>query len=110
MTLKTMKRYVYICFCMATLLLALASCASKKAAVGEGATSHHATGTEQYAKEHFAAKVFDNQVYTQNIVGNMSFNLKMGSKDITVPGSVHMRKDKVIRLQLFIPLLGTEIG
>ena len=75
MTLKTMKRYVYICFCMATLLLALASCASKKAAVGEGATSHHATGTEQYAKEHFAAKVFDNQVYTQNIVGNMSFNL-----------------------------------
>lgn len=110
MTLKTMKRYVSICFCMATLLLALASCASKKAAVGEGASSHHATNSEQYVKEHFAAKVFDNQVYTQNIVGNMSFNLKMGSKDITVPGSVHMRKDKVIRLQLFIPLLGTEVG
>ena len=34
----------------------------------------------------------------------------MGSKDVTVPGSVHMRKDKVIRIQLFVPLLGSEIG
>ena len=43
-------------------------------------------------------------------MGNISFNLTAGSKDITVPGALRMRKDKVIRLQLFIPILGTEVG
>lgn len=40
----------------------------------------------------------------------MTFEIKMGSKDISVPGSLKMRKDEVIRLQLFIPILGTEVG
>ena len=58
----------------------------------------------------FVQKVSDNQVYTNNIVGNMNFNLQAADKDITVPGKLSMRKDEVIRIQLFIPILGTEVG
>lgn len=58
----------------------------------------------------FARKVYDTQVYSSNITGSMTFNLVAGDKNITVPGSLHMRKNQIIRLQLFIPLLGTEVG
>lgn len=58
----------------------------------------------------FVQQVSDTKVYAKNITGNMSFNLQMGDKDITVPGALRMRKDEVIRIQLFIPLLGTEVG
>ena len=34
----------------------------------------------------------------------------MGIKDITVPGILRMRKDEVIRLQLLIPILRSEVG
>lgn len=40
----------------------------------------------------------------------MNFNLQAADKDITVPGKLSMRKDEVIRIQLFIPILGTEVG
>ena len=103
--------------------LILGSCASKKAVADGSATvatssshgsKHNAKADSQdntaLASLTFLRMVSDNQVYANDIVGNMSFNLKAGSKDITVPGSLHMRKDQVIRLQLFIPLLGTEVG
>ena len=40
----------------------------------------------------------------------MSFNIKAGGKDITLPGLLHMRKNEVVRIQLLIPILGSEIG
>ncbi len=58
----------------------------------------------------FVQKVSDNQVYTNNIVGNMNFNLQAADKDITVPGKLSMRKDQVIRIQLFIPDPGYRSG
>lgn len=124
-----MKR-LHITLATAGLTLLLASCASKKAAVqndvvspgkpglatttgNAGATGSTAPATKNDASLLTAAylkKVNDQQVAAKNVVGSMSFNIKMGDKDITVPGSVHMRRDEVIRLQLFIPLLGTEVG
>ena len=99
--------------------LLLGSCASKKA-VADG-TATPSTSSKHNAKTEaaddntvttmaFLQKVNYNQVYANDIVGNISFNLTAGSKDITVPGALRMRKDKVIRLQLFIPILGTEVG
>lgn len=58
----------------------------------------------------YLQKVYDNMLYQKNIVSKISFTIQSGSKDITVPGSIHMRKDDVIRLQLFLPLIGTEVG
>ncbi len=90
--------------------LAIAGCGSKKAAT-EGTSStvdkHNGGNVQALA---FVQKVANQKVSTQNIVGKMSLNVQMGSKDITVPGSLHMRYGEVIRIQAFIPLLGSEVG
>ena len=90
--------------------MAMAGCGSKKAAT-EGTSStvdkHNGGNVQALA---FVQKVANQKVSTQNIVGKMSLNVQMGSKDITVPGSLHMRYGEVIRIQAFIPLLGSEVG
>ena len=90
--------------------LAMAGCGSKKAAT-EGTSStvdkHNGGNVQALA---FVQKVAHQKVSTQNIVGKMSLNVHMGSKNITVPGSLHMRYGEVIRIQAFIPLLGSEVG
>lgn len=90
--------------------LAMAGCGSKKAAT-EGTSStvdkHYGGNVQALA---FVQKVANQKVSTQNIVGKMSLNVQMGSKNITVPGSLHMRYGEVIRIQAFIPLLGSEVG
>ena len=97
------------------IVLLVVSCVSKRGLVDQtpkSSTQKSMPSAQSAAVQQltFVQKVSDNQVYVKNIVGNMSFNLQAAGKDITVPGSVHMRKDEVIRLQLFIPLLGSEIG
>lgn len=90
--------------------LAMAGCGSKKAATeGTSSTVDKHTGGNVQALV-FVQKVANQKVSTQNIVGKMSLNVQMGSKDITVPGSLHMRYGEVIRIQAFIPLLGSEVG
>ena len=102
-------------------ILLLGSCGTSKNLQGAGSSSasqqkENATkGSDSHQSETlkklaFVQKVSDNQVYTKNIVGNMSFNLQAGDKDVTVPGKLSMRKDEIIRIQLFIPILGTEVG
>lgn len=98
-------------------LLILASCGTKQTAVTTGSTSTTAPVSQQdestrIAREKlaFVQKVSDGALYQQNVVSKLSFTLNSGSKNITVPGSIHMRKDDVIRIQLFVPLLGTEVG
>lgn len=90
--------------------LAMAGCGSKKAAT-EGTSSsvdkHNGGNVQALA---FVQKVANQKVSTQNIVGKMSLNVQIGSKNITVPGSLHMRYGEVIRIQAFIPLLGSEVG
>lgn len=93
-----------ICALLAILLMA--SCATQKTTTGNTGTS----STESAASTAFVEKVIAGAVTTENIVGDASVTIKLAGKDITVPGSLHMRKDKVIRLQLFVPILGTELG
>lgn len=105
--------------------LLLGACGTKHAVVGDKTTTSSSAGSSASSKSDgssrgeqseavqkltFVQKVSDNQVYTKNITGNMTFHLQMSDKDITVPGALRMRKDEVIRIQLFIPILGTEVG
>ena len=46
----------------------------------------------------------------KNLVSELTFTVNTGKKDITVPGLLHMRKDEVIRIQLLIPLIRSEVG
>lgn len=122
---------LHITIATMSLALLLASCASKKAVVDNTPKAQTTTKTPSASQTAstratdkqsqvtgvaatqaamYLKKVVDNQVYAKNVVGDMTFNIQMGSKDISVPGSLHMRRDEVIRLQLFIPLLGTEVG
>ena len=104
---------------MACGLMLLASCGTSKLAQNNtSAGKKQNTETrvsdsqrsEAVQKLTFVQKVYDNQVYTKNIVGNATLEIKAAGKDISLPGALRMRKDEVIRLQLFIPLLGTEVG
>lgn len=94
--------------------LLLASCGAKKAIVGQAPKAQPATSqpTQNLAlqKLAFVQKVSDNQLYQKNIAGDISFSIQAGDLDHTLPGSLHMRKDEVIRIQIFIPLLGSEVG
>ena len=110
-----MKRITLIKLLLLCMPLFGAACSAKKAVVDHAKSTSSTTQQEDVQalavkKLTFVQKVSDNQVYAKNIVGSMSFNIQAGDKDITVPGSVHMRKDEVIRLQLFIPLIGSEVG
>lgn len=93
--------------------LLLASCGAKKAMVKDTNTKETASiskATEQTQSLAYVQKVYDQKVYAQNIVADMNFQATIGEKSVSVPGTVRMRRDKVIRLQLFIPLIGSEIG
>lgn len=95
--------------------LCLASCGTKKLAVSDSATkavkeSESVTKTSANSSLPFVQMVSDRKVYSQNIVADLNFTATMGDKDVSVPGSLRMRRNKVIRLQLFVPILGTEVG
>jgi hypothetical protein len=107
-----MKRLI-VCASVLTLM----ACGTKSAVVGDNSATKtiQTVGqdkAEQLRKEQtaFVQKIADNALYQQNVVSKLSFTLNSGTKNITVPGSIHMRKDDVIRIQLFMPLLGTEVG
>ena len=101
-------------FLILSILLALASCGAKKAMVNDNGSvidkPSNGPVTMEARKLAFVQKVSDQKVYAKNIVADMTFTAQTGDKDITVPGAIRMRKDEVIRLQLFIPLLGSEVG
>lgn len=93
--------------------LALASCGAKKSLVKDNGSAATSQVTDKQAAGQqlaFVQKVSDQKVYAKNIVGSLSFTASMDGKSVNVPGSLHMRRDKVIRLQLFIPYIGTEVG
>lgn len=83
-------------------LLLLSSCAtSRKAEGGTTTTTQNAkTDNSETVRMNFLRKVYDNEVYTQCITSKLKFTLNTGSKDITVSGSLKMKKDDVIRIQL----------
>ena len=84
-----MKKNKMMLLAAACSILLLGSCGSSKNLQGSGSSSashqkENATKgsdsrqSEALKKLAFVQKVSDNQVYTKNIVGNMSFNLQAG--------------------------------
>ena len=97
--------------CLICAPLALASCGAKKSLVKDNETVPTTQATHKHAEEMqlaFVQKVSDQKVYAKNIVSGLSFTANMDGKSITLPGALRMRRDQVIRLQIFIPYIGTE--
>ncbi len=44
------------------------------------------------------------------ITGNATVSVQLGEKSVKLNGALKMWRDKVVRVQLYMPLLGTEIG
>lgn len=112
------KRNNILAAALLSLPLLLAACGSHKTMLIDSAdktaaassSSRGAQQSESVRKLTFVQRVSDNQVYAKNITGSMTLRLQAAGKDISLPGALKMRKDQVIRLQLFIPILGTEVG
>lgn len=108
-------RTVHI-FAAAALVALLAACGAKKNLTTTplpGAASTEKTQTQQPTERQQLAvvqRVADQRLYQKNVTGDMTFSIQAGSVSQSLPGSLHMRRDEVIRLQVFIPLLGTEVG
>lgn len=84
----------------------LAACSSHKTL-----NNGNQTGIKTPASERSVAqKAYDHALYQSNVVSKINFSLRTKGKNISVPGSIHMRANDVIRLQLFVPILGTEVG
>lgn len=100
----------------AALSLLFVGCSTQKQAVVNQPTkpieqkSNNAEATAKKQMLQFVQKVSDKALYQNNVVSNLSFTLNTGSKNITVPGTLRMRKDEVIRLQLLVPILRSEVG
>ena len=98
------------------LVVALASCAGKKS-VGEAtANDIHAAVAQTSSKNaetagsEFLKRVAGNQLQAKNIVASADFRLVGGGKDMGCDGKLSMRRDEVIRLQLLLPIIRTEIA
>ena len=111
-----MKTTKILLVSMTTFLVA--SCGTKKAVVQQKPIQENKTvqPAAPVVKDNkmesvvFMQRVTDNALYQKNLVSNLTFTLNDGHKDITVPGILRMRKDEVIRLQLLIPILRSEVG
>ena len=97
---------------LAAMSLLVVSCGSSKAL--QGGTKP--TKTEKVTLDNaetmsrdFLRKVYDNEVYANSITSKIKFTVNTGSKDISVSGSLNMKKDQVIRIQL-TPFGLMEVG
>ncbi len=71
---------------------------------GSGSAKTGGTGTDAgaaaLAQMNYLRKVSDNAVYSKNIVSKIKVSINTGSNDISVGGSLYMRRDEVIRIQI----------
>lgn len=94
------------------LCLMATSCATKKNIVGGGSSDgsdYALVDKDKTVKTNFLRKVYDNEVFAKSISSKIKFTINAGSKDISVSGSLKMKKDEVIRIQLS-PLDLMEVG
>ncbi len=88
----------------AVAIVLFASCSSQKQAVRESRT-HHANPAVAFVEE-----VIDHQTEVENIVGSASLRMSMGEESMKLSGALRMRRNQVVRLQLMLPIIGTEVG
>lgn len=96
---------------MAAALMAV-SCSTVKIAEGNGAKNNTITAKAEKESEQttFLKRVAANAVTTKNIVASADFRLVAGNKDLSCDGKLSMRRDEIIRLQLLLPIIRTEIA
>lgn len=108
-----MKRILPILF-----VVLFASCAGKKAVTEQTVTPTTQTTkpstkpTKHVDKEQteMLRRIANQALTTKNIVASADFRLVGGGKNLSCDGKISMRRDEVIRLQLLLPIIRTEIA
>lgn len=103
---------LYFCMMLIAVSLAVVSCGTKKASVDAMSSATGTASTTAAAENRkidFMRKVYDNEVYTRSISSKIKFTINTGRKDLSVSGSLKMKKDEVIRIQL-TPFGLMEVG
>ncbi len=102
------------------LAFTIASCGTKKV-VAEGnasasstaastvSTQKNAEAQTELSRLNCLRRVADNAVYSKNVVSKIKCTISTGGSNISVGGSLHMRRDEVIRIQL-VPFGIMEVG
>jgi len=83
---------------MAMMLLAVASCGSKRKAVKDTPTAVFSADTLK--KQAFLQQVTDNAQHARFITSKVKFSVEVGARQMTLTGNLKMKRDDVIRLQL----------
>lgn len=96
-----------------TVIVMLTACAtSKKTATDDSAATTAQTDGSEVVRARqlaFVQKVYDNAVYVKNISSKIDLTLGSGSDALSVAGTLKMRRDEVIRIQV-TPLGLMEVG
>lgn len=88
----------------------LGSCGSTRSTLKQTTGQASNATTAQQRQLAFVQKVNDQALYQQNIVAKLTITVNTGKKSISAPAQLRMSKDDVIRLQLLMPIIGTELG
>ncbi|MCD8312796.1 MAG: DUF4292 domain-containing protein [Bacteroidales bacterium] len=105
--MKRNKTFLYITVFSVSLLLA--SCGTSKSTISTSGTASSESSKAGEKNLEYLRKVYDNEVYAQNLSSKIKFTITAGAKDVSVSGSLKMKKDEVIRIQL-TPLGIMEAG
>lgn len=87
----------------------LTACGSHKN-IAENTTNIAVTGMSIADQQKYISQVKANAVGATDIVSKVDFSIEAMGKSISVDGKLQMRRDKVIRITLFAPILGFEVA
>lgn len=96
--------YKYLPLLLLPLLMLASSCRSTKSVVGEGDKPHKASAAEIYKQ-----KVLSHAKTAKALTAKMSVDLALGDREISLNGSLKMKRGEVIQLSLTFPIIG-EVG
>ncbi len=88
---------------LAAAAIFLTSCGTQKSATE---TSFPPGGGDPSAV--FVEKIIGGAMTEANVTGSATVKLRMGGETMKLSGALRMRRDEVIRLQLMLPVIGTE--
>lgn len=95
---------------VAVVMLIVTSCSTTKTATTVTTKPTASGSPTQTTASEAAKKVIQAMIDEQNITADLNVTIAYGDNEISAPGSLHMRRGEMIRLQVNVPILGTEVG
>lgn len=102
-------RLIFACIAVVVAVF-LSSCSSSKKAIEPTVTLPTQGTPTEFNVEKAALQVLQTRLSDKNITADANITIIYGDNEVSAPGSLHLRQNEMIRLQVFVPILGTEVG